>query len=198
MTLNIMGVGLALLIALGAVAMYLVAFYNGMVQLKVKTEEAWADIDTFLKQRYDMIPNLVEMVKGYMKHEKETLENVTKYRAMVADAGSMEERAQADNMLSGTLKTLFAVAESYPELKANENFMQLHADLKALEDNLQKSRRYYNATVKDYNMKVQMFPGNLIAGVFNFMVKEYFEAAGEERENVKVDFTSEDSKEDSK
>lgn len=177
--------------ALALLALYLISFFNGLVQLRVKTEEAWADIDTFLKQRYDMIPNLVEMVKGYMKHEKETLENVTKYRAMVADAGNMKERAEADNMLSSTLKTLFAVAENYPDLKANENFLKLQGDLTGLEDSLQKSRRYYNATIRDYNTKVQMFPGNLFAGVFGFVKKEFFEAAGDERENVKVDFTSE-------
>lgn len=177
--------------AVALLALYLISFFNGLVQLRVKTEEAWADIDTFLKQRFDMIPNLVEMVKGYMKHEKETLENITKYRSMVANAGNMKERAEADNMLSGTLKTLFAVSENYPELKANENFLKLQGELADLEESLQKSRRYYNATVRDYNTKVQIFPGVLFAGLFGFTAKEFFEAAGEEKQNVKVDFTSE-------
>ncbi len=171
-----------------ALAAMVMAFYNGAVQLRIKVEEAWADIDTFLKQRFDMIPNLVEMVKGYMKHEKETLENITKYRSAVAGASSMDEMAEADNALSGTLKTFFAVAENYPDLKANQNFLKLQEDLKILEDSLQKSRRYYNGTVRDFNTKIQMFPGSLFAGMFGFVKKEFFKVVGEARENVKVSF----------
>jgi LemA protein len=183
--LNMMWIILGGLLAIAAMVM---AFYNGAVQLRIKVEEAWADIDTFLKQRFDMIPNLVEMVKGYMKHEQETLENITKYRSAVAGASSMDEMAEADNALSGTLKTLFAVAENYPDLKANQNFMKLQEDLKVLEDSLQKSRRYYNGTVRDYNTKIQMFPGSLFAGIFGFLKKEFFKVVGEARENVKVSF----------
>lgn len=177
--------------ALGLVlvaAIALVVFYNSFVQLKIRVEEAWADIDTFLKQRYDMIPNLVSTVKGYMTHEQETLTKVTELRSQVANASSMEERANADNMLTSTLKSLFAVAENYPDLKANQNFLDLQEKLSGLEDKLQNSRRFYNATVRDYNTKIQMFPGNVLAGILNFEKKEFFEAAGEEKENVKISF----------
>lgn len=187
-----MGIGLGAVVV--AALLFAVSFYNSAVQLRIKVEEAWSDIDTFLKQRYDMIPNLVETVKGYMKHENKTFENIAKYRSAVANAGSMDERAKADNALSGTLKTLFAVAENYPELKANENFMKLQEDLKGLEDSLQKSRRFYNATVKNYNTKIQLFPGNLLAGIFNFTKKEFFEVVGKERENVKVSFDDKEEK----
>lgn len=167
---------------------FLIGFYNSVVKLRIRVEEAWADIDTFLKQRYDMIPNLVSTVRGYMKHEEKTLTRVTELRSMVANATTMQERAEADNQLSQTLKTLFAVAENYPDLKANENFLELQRELKNLEDSLQKARRFYNATVRDYMTKIQMFPGNLIAGILNFEKKEFFEVEGEERENVKVSF----------
>ncbi|MCA9374840.1 LemA family protein [Candidatus Dojkabacteria bacterium] len=183
-----MGIGTILIGIVIVVTLAVIGFYNGVVRLKVKVDEAWADIDTFLKQRYDMIPNLVSTVKGYMKHEAETLEKVTQLRSAVQNAGSMKERAEADNMLSNTLRSLFAVAENYPDLKANQNFLQLQTDLKAIEDNLQKSRRFYNATVRDFNTKIQVFPGSLIAGIFNFVKREFFEAAGDERENVKVSF----------
>jgi LemA protein len=183
-----------LFIVLGGLALLafvLIGFYNGLIQLKVKVDEAWADIDTFLKQRYDMIPNLVNMVKGYMKHEQETLTKVTELRSLVAGAKTMEERATADNMLSSTLKTLFAVAENYPELKANENFLSLQTELTGLEDKLQMSRRFYNATVRDLNTRVEMFPGSLIAPMLGITKREFFEAAGTERENVKVSFDDE-------
>lgn len=184
--------GLVLLVGIA-----LVVFYNSFVQLKIRVEEAWADIDTFLKQRYDMIPNLVSTVKGYMTHEQETLTKVTELRSQVANASSMEERADADNMLTSTLKSLFAVAENYPDLKANQNFLDLQEKLSGLEDKLQNSRRFYNATVRDYNTKIQMFPGNVLAGILNFEKKEFFEAAGEEKENVKISFdeTPEESQE---
>lgn len=170
------------------VSLLMIVYYNSLVQLKIRVEEAWADIDTFLKQRYDMIPNLVSTVKGYMKHEQETLTKVTELRSQVANATTMEERAEADNMLTSTLKSLFAVAENYPDLKANTNFLDLQEKLSGLEDKLQNSRRFYNATVRDYNTKIQVFPGSIIAGMFKFEQKEFFEAAGAERENVKVSF----------
>lgn len=177
-------------IVIAAIALYLIGFYNGLVKARVMVEEAWADIDTFLKQRFDMIPNLVETVKGYMTHEQATLEKVTALRAQVAQASSMQDKAQADNMLSSTLRSLFAVAESYPELKANQNFMQLHESLQQIEDNLQKSRRYYNGTVKEFNTSLQVFPASMLAPMFGFAKKDFFEVMGEERENVKVDFSN--------
>lgn len=177
---------------LGILVLLLIGFYNRLIRLKVKVDEAWSDIDTFLKQRYDMIPNLVSTVKGYMKHEKDTLTKVTELRAQVAGASSMEERAKADNMLSSTLKTLFAVAENYPELKANENFLSLQAELTELEDKLQMSRRFYNATVRDLNTMVEMFPGSMLAPMLGVLKREFFEAAGAERENVKVSFEEEE------
>lgn len=179
---------LPLLAILAVLVLLLIGYYNRLIRLKVKVDEAWSDIDTFLKQRYDMIPNLVSTVKGYMKHEKDTLVKVTELRSMVAGANTMEERAKADNMLSSTLKSLFAVAENYPELKANENFLSLQAELTELEDKLQMSRRFYNATVRDLNTMVEMFPGSVIAPMLGVTKREFFEAAGAERENVKVSF----------
>jgi LemA protein len=131
-------------------------------------DEAWADIETQLKRRYDLIPNLVEAVKGYAGHEKSTLEDVTKARSAAMGAGTFADKAQAENALSNTLKSLFAVAENYPDLKANQNFLDLQQTLKDVEDHLQLSRRYYNATVRDFNVKTQVFPNNLFAGMFGF------------------------------
>ena len=166
-----------------------VSIYNALIQLKNKVEEAWADIETQLKRRYDLIPNIVETVKGYASHEKNTFEEVTKARSMAMQAGSLEERAKAENMLSGTLKSLFALAENYPELKANQNFLDLQQTLKDIEEHLQLSRRYYNATVRDFNTKIEIFPNNVFAGAFHFAKREFFEVEKpEERENVKVSF----------
>jgi len=166
-----------------------VSIYNALIQLKNKVEEAWADIETQLKRRYDLIPNIVETVKGYASHEKNTFEEVTKARSMAMQAGSLEERANAENMLSGTLKSLFALAENYPELKANQNFLDLQQTLKDIEEHLQLSRRYYNATVRDFNTKIEIFPNNVFAGAFHFAKREFFEVEKpEERENVKVSF----------
>lgn len=186
-----MGIGTVLIGLIIVVTLVVIGFYNSVVRLKIKVDEAWADIETFLKQRYDMIPNLVSTVKGYMKHEAETLEKVTQLRSMVQSAGSMKERAEADNMLSNTLRSLFAVAENYPDLKANQNFLQLQTDLRTIEESLQKSRRFYNATVRDFNTKIQVFPGNLVAGVFNFTMREFFEVTDQEKQNVKVSFEEE-------
>ncbi len=174
---------------LAIVAFAVIGVYNGLIQLKNKVDEAWSDIDTQLKRRYDLIPNMVETVKGYAKHESKTLEAVTQARNMAMSAKSPEERIQAENALSGTLKTLFAVAESYPDLKANQNFMELQATLKEIEEKLQLSRRYYNATVRDFNTKVEIFPNNIVAGVFKFERRKFFEIENqEERNNVKVSF----------
>ena len=171
-----------------ALAAALIALYNGLVHSRIKVDEAWADIDTFLKQRFDLIPNLVNTVKGYAKHERETLENLTKYRSMVANAGSMKEKAQADTMLTNTLKSLFAVAENYPDLKANTNFLDLQKQLTVLEEKLQRARRYYNGTVREYNTKIKVFPAVLVAGMLGFTPREFYEVADAEKENVKVEF----------
>lgn len=172
------------------VAFFAVGVYNGLIQLKNKVDEAWADIETQLKRRYDLIPNIVETVKGYAGHEKSTLENVTKARNMAMSAGTMADKAQAENALTGTLKSLFALAENYPDLKANQNFMDLQQTLKDIEEHLQLSRRYYNATVRDFNTKVELFPNNIFAGIFNFKRRDFFQVdSEEERKNVKVSFS---------
>jgi len=170
------------------IGFFLVAIYNQLVQLRVRTDSAWSDIDVQLKRRHDLIPNLVETVKGYAAHEKGTFENVTKHRSMAMQATTPEDKAQAENQLSGALKSLFAVAENYPELKANEEFMQLQASLSQTEDNIQNARRYYNAVVRDLNTRIQSFPTNILAGMFGFQQRQFFETAAAEREPVAVKF----------
>jgi len=183
---------LVILAIIAVLAISVIGIYNGLIQLKNKVDEGWADIETQLKRRYDLIPNMVETVKGYAKHESKTFEAVTQARNMAMSAKSPEEKVQAENALSGTLKTLFAVAENYPELKANQNFMDLQATLKEVEEKLQLSRRYYNATVRDFNTKVEIFPNNLIAGLFHFVRRQFFEIENaQERENIKVSFNEE-------
>ncbi len=181
-----------LLIIIGAVALvliFVVGIYNSLITLKNKVEEAWADIETQLKRRYDLIPNIVETVKGYATHEKDTFEKIIKARNMAMGASTPEDKAQAENMLSGTLKSLFALTENYPELKANQNFMDLQQTLKEIEEHLQLSRRYYNATVRDFNTKIEVFPNNIFAGIFHFQKRGFFEVGSEaERQNVKVSF----------
>jgi len=172
------------------VAIALIALYNGLVQLKVLVDEAWSGIDVQLKRRYDLIPNLVETVKGYAKHEKETFENIAKLRTSAMNATSIEEKGQLENQLSGALKTLFAVAENYPELKANQNFLDLQANLSSIENEIQGARRYYNGTVRDYNTRIMVFPNNLIAGMLGFKAREFFAAEEEAKQNVKVDFSN--------
>ena len=167
---------------------YAITQYNALVKLKNQAEEAWSSIDVQLKRRHDLIPNIVETVKGYAKHEKETLENVIKARNMAINAKNVDERAEAENFLTGTLKSLFALSENYPELKANENFMQLQNTLNEIEDYIQNARRYYNAVVRDFNTKIETFPSNIIANMFNFKKREYFEIEEKEKEPVKVKF----------
>jgi LemA protein len=145
-------------------------------------------MDVYLKKRYDLIPNLVETVKGYASHEKDTLEKVIAARNMAASATSVEDKMAGENALTGTLKTLFAVAESYPDLKANQNFMDLQKQLQSLEGEIAQSRKYYNGVVKQYNTKTEIFPSNIIAGIFGFVKAPYFEIEEGERENVKVSF----------
>ncbi len=178
-------------IVLGLILLLVIVFivyYNKFIKMKNQTEEAWSGIDVQLKRRYDLIPNLVETVKGYASHEKETLENVTKYRNMAMNAQTVKEKAQAENMLTGALKTLFAVAEAYPNLKANENFLELQRTLSEIEDSIQLARRYYNANARDFNILVESFPSNIIAGMFGFKKFDFFEIAETEREPVKVKF----------
>lgn len=164
-----------------------IAAYNGFVRLKNSSEEAFSTMDVYLKKRYDLIPNLVETVKGYASHEKETLEKVVKARNMAANSTTVEDKIANETVLSGTLKSLFAVAESYPDLKANQNFMDLQQQLKNVEEDIANSRKYYNAVVKQLNTKIEMFPSNIIAGIFRFKRKPMFEVeAEEERQNVKV------------
>jgi len=176
-------VGLALLLVLGFVALT----YNRLVTLRNRVSNAWAQIDVQLKRRYDLIPNLVETVKGYMKHERATLENVTKYRAQLV-SGSVEERAQANNMLSQALKSIFAVAESYPNLKANENFKMLQEELAGTENKISYIRTAYNDSVLEFNNSCDLFPSSIIAGIFGFKHSPYFEVAAAEKEAVKVKF----------
>ena len=185
---------IALWIILGivaAVGLWLIGVYNGLVKLRNRTQEAWSDIDVQLKRRYDLIPNLVETVKGYASHEKETFLKVTEARNMAMQAKTPEDKAKAENMLTSTLKTLFAVAENYPELKANENFMQLQDELSDTENKISSSRRFYNGNVRDFNTKIEVFPNNMIAGMLGFKKFEYFEIADSERKNVKVSFKDE-------
>jgi LemA protein len=182
-----------ILIIVGAVAVLWAVFsYNRLVTLRNRAQEAWADIDVQLKRRYDLIPNLVETVKGYAGHEKGVFESVTRARANAMSAeqkGDPKEVAQAENQLSSTLKSLFAVSEAYPELKASHNFVELQKELTDTEDKIQASRRFYNRNVRDMNTKIEMFPTNLIAGVFGFQKKDYFEIEDpKEKENVKVEF----------
>jgi LemA protein len=169
---------IAVWILLGVVllgAIFLIATYNGLVKLKVRVEEAWSDITVQLKRRYDLIPNLINTVQGYAKHESGVFEKVTEARANALNAQGPAESAKAENALSGTLKSLFAVAEAYPDLKANQNFMQLQEELVDTEDKIQASRRFYNGSVRELNIKVKVFPNNIFAGMLGFSQKEFFE-----------------------
>lgn len=186
--MEILYVVLGLAVVVGLFAM---AVYNSLIVLRNKVDEGWSDIDTQLKRRWDLIPNMVETVKGYAAHEKGVFEEVTKARSQAMQAKTPDEHAKAENMLTGTLKSLFAVAENYPELKANQNFLDLQATLKEVEQHIQMSRRYYNGTVRDYNTKLQVFPNNIIAGMLGFKKREFFEIDDEERKNVKVSFSEE-------
>lgn len=193
-----MGIFGLLIVGIVVLAIFVVVIYNGLVKLRMRVNEGWSDIEVQLKRRYDLIPNLVETVKGYAKHESETLEGVMEARSKAtqvsidpssATAEDMAAFASAQEGLSGVLGRLFAVSENYPDLKANQNFMQLQNDLTDTEDKIQAARRFYNGTVKDFNTKVELFPSNVIAGLFSFGKREFFEISDEkERENVKVSF----------
>lgn len=169
--------------------LWLVSSYNGFIRLRNKSEEAFSAMDVSLKKRYDLIPNFVETVKGYAKHEQDTLQAVINARNMAMNANSPEQKIANDNALSGTLKSLFALTESYPDLKANQNFLSLQNQLSRIEEEIAGSRRYYNGVVNKYNTKTEMFPGNILASLFGFKRKPLYEVNSEaERENVKVSF----------
>ena len=177
-----------LIIVVVLVILYVVSVYNSLVNLKNKVEDQMSQIDVELKRRFDLIPNLVETVKGYTKHEKETLESVIKARNSYVTADNLGEQLKADGELSNAIGKLFALTESYPDLKANENFNNLQSELSSIEDKIVYARQFYNDSVLKLNNKIEMFPSNIVAGMFNFNKKEFFEAAKEERENVKVKF----------
>ena len=176
-------------IFIALVLFWVVVVYNGLVVLKNRVKNAWAQIDVQLKRRCDLIPNLIETVKGYAAHESATLENVVKARQQAINVGdNVKNRAEAENALSGTLKSLFAVAENYPDLKANQNFMQLQEELTSTENKISFARQFYNDAVMAYNNKKEMFPTNIIAGVFNFENRDFFEIAEAEKAVPKVSF----------
>ncbi len=181
-------------IAIAVVAVlviFVISIYNGLVRLRVQCENAWADIDVQLKRRYDLIPNVVETVKGYAAHEKGTLEAVINARNRAMTAQGPAAKGEAEGVLAGALKSLFALAEAYPQLRAVETFSQLQQTLTQLEDTIQNARRYYNAVVRDLNTKIAQFPSNIIAGMFNFKTREFFEiTVAAEREAPKVSFSS--------
>jgi len=177
------------LLVIVAIVLWIIGVFNGLVVLKNRAKEAWADIDVQLKRRYDLIPNLVETVKGYATHERELFEKVTQARASAMSATGLKDKGDAENALSGTLKSLFAVAENYPDLKASTNFLELQRELTDTEDKIQAARRFYNTNVRDLNIKIEKFPENLIAGPFGFKKMELFQTANEaEREPVAVKF----------
>ena len=179
-------IALVFLIVLG---LWIVKIYNGLVKLKVRTNEAWSDIDVQLKRRYDLIPNLINTVKGYAIHERELFENVTKARSNAMNAQNPEEKAGAENMLTGALKSLFAVSENYPDLKANTNFLELQRELSDTENKIQASRRFYNGNVRDLNTKIQIFPDSIVANMLKIGKREFFEIEDEkEKEVPKVEF----------
>ncbi len=183
-----------LYIVLGIVAVlaaWLIASYNGFVALVNRAKEAWSDIEVQMKRRYDLIPNLIETVKGYAAHEKQAFENVSNARAAAMGASSMADHTQAENMLTGALKSIFAIAEAYPDLKANQNFLELQRELSDTENKIQASRRFYNTTVMALNTGLEQFPGNIVGGMFKFEKRDFFELAENEqaaKDPVKVSF----------
>ena len=186
-----MVIGIVIAVIVVLIILFLVLAYNGLVRSRNRIDNAWSQIDVQLKRRYDLIPNLVETVKGYAAHEKSTFEAVTAARANALNAqqtGSPQQQAAAENALSGTLKSLFAVAEAYPDLKANQNFLNLQEELTSTEDRIAYARQFYNDSVLGYNNNIQTFPRSVIAGMFNFEKREYFEGEPEAQGPVKVQF----------
>jgi LemA protein len=181
--------GYIILAIVVVIVILLIVIYNGLVQLRVRCDSAWSDIDVQLKRRHDLIPNLVETVKGYAAHEKGTFENIAKFRTQAMQATSPADKAAAENQLTGALRQLFAVAEAYPELKASEEFTQLQGSLNEIEDAIQNARRYYNAVVRDLNTKIQSFPSNMVASSVGFTQRQFFEISEPtDREPVQVKF----------
>ncbi len=181
--LAIVGIVIVIIVA------WLIGVYNSLIKSRNRVDEAWSDIDVQLKRRYDLIPNLIETVKGYASHEKDVFQKVTEARANAMGAKGIEEKGQAENMLSQTLKSLFAVAEAYPELKATDNFAKLQDELTDTENKIQASRRFYNGNVRDFNTKIQIFPNNVVAGMLGFKKYDFFQIDNaEEKENPKVKF----------
>ena len=171
------------------IILWLISVYNRLVTLKNRTDEAWSDIDVQLKRRHDLIPNLIETVKGYATHEQQTLQKVIEARNVaMSSGGDLKAKAEAENALSSTLKSIFALAESYPDLKANQNFLKLQDELSDTENKIQAARRFYNGNVRDFNIQVQVFPNNLINNLLKFKQFQFFEAAAEEKANVEVKF----------
>ena len=183
-----MWIVIVLVVVLALIAMFVIGMYNNLVTLKMRVKNAWAQIDTQLKRRFDLIPNLVETVKGYAAHEQDTLEKVIAARNNYASASSVEDKAAANNALSQTLKSIFALSESYPDLKANQNFMALQTELTGTEDKITYSRQFYNDTVQMYNTAIMRFPANLIAGMFGYTEEPFFQIDEAEKEPVKVKF----------
>ena len=180
---------IVLAVLIVGVIVWVISAYNNFVRLRNNIDEAFSTMDIYMKKRYDLIPNLVETVKGYAKHESQTLENVIKARNIAVDASSVEDKIKGENLLTGALKSVFALSESYPNLKADSNFIDLQNTLKSLEHEIASSRKYYNGTVKVYNTKREMFPSNIIAKSFKFEKKPLYEVDSvEERKNVKVEF----------
>lgn len=179
-----------ILIVVGVIALWLIVSYNGFVTVRNRVREAWADIEVQLKRRYDLIPNLVNTVKGYATHESTAFEKVTQARAAAMGATTPLDHAQAENMLTGALKSLFAVSEAYPDLKANTNFLELQRELSDTENKIQAARRFYNGNVRDFNTKLEVFPGNLIARMFGFVKSDFFDIDdnGAESQPVEVKF----------
>lgn len=178
-----------ILIILAIIVLWLIVAYNRFIRLRKRTDEAWSDIDVQLKRRHDLIPNLVETVKGYATHERELFEKVTEARAKAISASGAAQKAEAENMLSGALKSLFAVAEAYPQLRASENFSKLQEELADTENKIQAARRFYNGNVRDLNTALEIFPSNIVAKMFGFKSAEFFQVKGEEeREPVQVKF----------
>lgn len=185
-----MAIGLILIIVIGILlVLYVIGLYNGLVRLRNQVKNAWSQIDVQLKRRHDLIPNLMETVKGYMQHERETLESVTKARTSAINANTVAEKSKAEDILTSAISRFFAVAENYPDLKANQNFLALQEELASTENKISFSRQAYNDAVLNYNNKIQMVPSNIIAGMFNFTPETYFELErAEEREVPKVSF----------
>jgi LemA protein len=184
--MNILWIILGVLVV---IILWVIFTYNGLIRLRNRTKEAWADIDVQLKRRYNLIPNLIETVKGYAAHERKVFEKVTEARSKAMGTKGIKEKGQAENVLSGTLKTLFALSENYPQLRASDNFLELQRELRDTEDKIQAARRFYNGNVRDLNIKIESFPANIIAKSFNFKQMELFELEGpEKREPVKVKF----------